>query len=51
MDAPQEPNPPLKRGIHPLHLVVLIAAAALAFPVLLYLFFVFAFMLMPGSMD
>jgi hypothetical protein len=48
---PQDQNPPLKRGIHPLHLFLLIACAALAFPILLYLLFIFTFMLMPGGFD
>jgi hypothetical protein len=51
MDAPQDEQPPLDRGIHPLHLFFLIACAVLAFPIVLYLLFIFAFMLMPGGFD
>ena len=50
MIAP-ESNPPLARGIHPLHLFLLIACAALAFPIVLYLLFIFAIILMPGGFD
>ena len=50
MTAP-ESDPPLQRGIHPLHLFILIACAALVFPIVLYLLFIFAFMLMPGGFD
>jgi hypothetical protein len=51
MAAPEDPNPPLNRGIHPLHLLLLIACAVLAFPLVLYLLFIFAFILMPGGFD
>jgi len=47
----QSPEPTLKRGIHPLHLFLLIVSAALAFPLVIYLLFIFTFMLMPGGMD
>jgi hypothetical protein len=50
MTAPQS-NTALKRGIHSLHLLLLIASAVLAFPLALYLIFIFAFMLLPGSVD
>jgi hypothetical protein len=49
--VPQDSNPPLKRGIHPLHLIFLIGCAALAFPLAVYLVLMLAFLLMPGSMD
>lgn len=51
LPPPQDRIPPLRRGIHPLHLFVLIAGAALTFPVLLYLLVIFAFALMPGGFD
>jgi hypothetical protein len=50
MTAPQS-VPQLKRGIHPLHLLLLIASAVLAFPLVIYLLFMFAFFLIPGGMD
>lgn len=50
MTAP-ESDPPLKRGIHSLHLFLLIACAAMTFPILLYLLFILAFVLMPGGFD
>ena len=57
--VPQNPNPPpsqdqippLDRGIHPVHLPLIIVAAAMTFPILLYLLFIFTFVLMPGSFD
>jgi hypothetical protein len=48
---PQHQILPLDRGIHPLHLMLIIGAAVLAFPIVLHLFFIFAFMLMPGGFD
>ena len=50
MTAPS-PGPALERGIHPLHLLLLIATAVLAFPLVVYLIFILAFMLLPGGMD
>ena len=48
---PQDQIPLLRRGIHPLHLFFLIACAVLAFPIVLYLLFIFVFLLMPGGFD
>ena len=39
------------RGIRPIHLMLIIGAAAMTFPILIYLFFISAFMLMPGGFD
>ena len=50
MTAPH-PDPPRKRDIHPLLLILLIVLAVLIFPVLIYGLFVAAFFLMPGGMD
>ena len=47
----QTPATSLDRGIHPLHLFALIAAAALAGPIILYSLFLLLFLLMPGGLD
>jgi hypothetical protein len=39
------------RGIHPLHLMFLIAGMVLVFPLLLYMLFAVVFLLVPGGMD
>jgi hypothetical protein len=49
--AGPESDAPLDRGIHPLRLLFLIALATLSVPVLLYLFLLLAFSLMPGGFD
>lgn len=51
MLAPHNPNPPLKRDMHPLQIMLLIVSVVLAFPLLIYLLFIFAFLLMPGGFD
>ena len=50
MTAPH-PDPPRKRDIHPVLLIVLIVLAVLTFPVLVYGLIVGAFALLPGGMD
>jgi hypothetical protein len=51
MDAQQTSAPSLDRGIHPLHLLALIAGAALAGPVMLYALFLVLHLLVPGGLD
>ncbi len=53
MDAPQDTNPPLKRGIHPLRLLLIIVLAVLTFPLIAYGLFIVAYLLiaMPNGFD
>ena len=51
MSVQEGPSPALDRGIHPLHLLAFVAAAALAGPVMLYALFLVLFLLIPGGLD
>ena len=50
MAMQQTPNTSLDRGIHPLRLLALVAAAALCGPVILYVAMFVFLLLMPGGL-